>query len=65
MNVRIFTLTLLVLSAFVITSLSGCERVNQVVQPHTVTTSTEATLKIGVIQPSNTFTTFTKVWTIS
>ena len=60
MNVRIFTLTLLILSAFIITSLSGCERMNQVVQPDTVITSTEATLKIGVIQPSNTFTTFSQ-----
>ena len=33
---------------------------NQVVQPDTVTTPTEATLKIGVIQPSNTFTTFSQ-----
>ena len=60
MNVRTFILTSLVLFALLIASLSGCERVNQVVQPDTVTTSTEATLKIGVIQPSNTFTGFSQ-----
>ena len=60
MNVRTFILTSLVLFVLLIASLSGCERVNQVVQPDTVTTSTEATLKIGVIQPSNTFTGFSQ-----
>ena len=60
MNVRTFILPTLVLFALIAVSLSGCERVNQVVQPDTTTTPTEATLKIGVIQPSNTFTTFSQ-----
>ena len=60
MNVRFSILTSLVLFALLITFLSGCERINQVVHPDAVTTPTEATLKIGVIQPSNTFTTFSQ-----
>ena len=56
MNMRMFAMTLVVLLAV----LTGCERVNQVVQPDTTTTPTETTLKIGVIQPSNTFTTFSQ-----
>ena len=60
MNPRIFILTPLVLFALLIVSLSGCERINQVVQPDADITPTEATLKIGVIQPSNTFTTFSQ-----
>lgn len=60
MNVRTFISTLFILSALIIVSLSGCERVNQVVQPDAVTTPTETTLKIGVIQPANTFTTFSQ-----
>ena len=56
MSMRIFIL----ISVILITALTGCERVNQVVQPDATTTPTEATLKIGVIQPSNTFTTFSQ-----
>ena len=52
MNVRMFALTSIVLLA-VLAVLTGCERVNQVVEPDT-------TLKIGVIQPSNTFTAFSQ-----
>ena len=55
MYMRIFIL----ISVILLTALTGCERVNQVVQPDT-TTLTETTLKIGVIQPSNTFTTFSQ-----
>ena len=55
MYMRIFIL----ISVILLTALTGCERVNQVVQPDT-TTPTETTLKIGVIQPSNTFTTFSQ-----
>ena len=55
MSMRIFIL----LSVMLLTALTGCERVNQVVQPD-ATTPTETTLKIGVIQPSNTFTTFSQ-----
>ena len=61
MKVRTFTFPLLIiLSALIAVSLLGCERVNQVVQPDAVTTPTETTLKIGVIQPANTFTTFSQ-----
>ncbi len=56
MSMRIFIL----ISAILLTALTGCERVNQVVQPDATTTPTEATLKIGVIQPANTFTTFSQ-----
>ena len=56
MFMRIFIL----ISVILFTALTGCERVNQVVQPDATTTPTEATLKIGVIQPSNTFTTFSQ-----
>ena len=55
MHARIFIL----ISVILLTALTGCDRVNQVVQPDT-TTPTETTLKIGVIQPSNTFTTFSQ-----
>ena len=60
MKMRTFSLTLLVLFALMIVSLSGCERIIQVVQPDATTTPTEATLNIGVIQPANTFTTFSQ-----
>ena len=60
MNVRTFLLTSLALLALLVASLSGCERANQVIQPDAVTTPSEATLKIGVIQPSNTFTGFSQ-----
>ena len=56
MFMRIFIL----ISVILFTALTGCERVNQVVQSDATTTPTEATLKIGVIQPSNTFTTFSQ-----
>ena len=56
MSMRIFIL----ISVILFTALIGCERVNQVVQPDATTTPTETTLKIGVIQPSNTFTTFSQ-----
>ena len=60
MRVRIFILTSVILSALLSIYLLGCERGNQIVQPDAVTVPTEATLKIGVIQPSNTFTTFSQ-----
>lgn len=56
MSMRIF----IFISVILLTALIGCERVNQVVRPDATTTPTEATLKIGVIQPSNTFTTFSQ-----
>ena len=55
MSMRIFILISVILFA----ALTGCERVNQVVQPDT-TTPTETTLKIGVIQPSHSYTTFSQ-----
>ena len=60
MRARIFILTSVILSALLSIYLLGCDRLNQVVQPDATTTSTEATLKIGVIQPSDTFTTFSQ-----
>ena len=56
MSMRIFIL----ISVVLLTALTGCERANQVIQPETPAPPTEATLKIGVIQPSNTFTTFSQ-----
>ncbi|MCG9131964.1 ABC transporter substrate-binding protein [Candidatus Poribacteria bacterium] len=56
MHTRIFIL----ISVILLITLTGCERVSQVVQPDATTTPTETTLKIGVIQPSNTFTTFSQ-----
>ena len=56
MSTRIFIL----ISVILLTALTGCERVNQVVQPEATTAPTETALKIGVIQPSNTFTTFSQ-----
>ena len=60
MRMRIFALSSVILSALLSIYLFGCERANQVVQPDATTTPTETTLKIGVIQPSNTFTTFSQ-----
>lgn len=60
MRVRIFVLTSVLLSALLSIYLSGCDRISQIVQPDATTTSTKTTLKIGVIQPSNTFTTFSQ-----
>ena len=60
MRVRIFILTSVLLSALLSIYLLGCDRISQIVQPDATTTSTETTLKIGVIQPSNTFTTFSQ-----
>ena len=56
MSMRIFIL----ISAILLTALTGCERISEMVQPDSTTPPTEMTLKIGVIQPSNTFTTFSQ-----
>ena len=56
MSMRIF----IVISVILLTALTGCERISEMVQPDSTTTPTETTLKIGVIQPSNTFTTFSQ-----
>ena len=60
MRARIFILTSVLLSALLSIYLLGCERISQIVQSDATTTSTETTLKIGVIQPSNTFSTFSQ-----
>ena len=60
MRVKIFALTPVLLSVLLSIYLLGCDRISQVVQPDATTTATETTLKIGVIQPSNTFTTFSQ-----
>ena len=60
MNVRTFLFTSLILFALVIVSLSGCERVNQMIQPDAGITPTEMPLKIGVIQSSHSYTTFSQ-----
>ena len=57
---RIFILTSVLLSALLSIYLLGCDRISKIVQPDAPPTSTETTLKIGVIQPSNTFTTFSQ-----
>ena len=56
MFMRIFIL----ISVMLLVALTGCERVSEMVQPDTPAPPMEATLKIGVIQPSNTFTTFSQ-----
>ena len=54
------TKTFLILIAFLIISLSGCERVRQIVTPDTSTSDTMSTIKVGVIQPSGLAPNFTK-----
>ena len=56
MPIRIF----ISISVILLTALTGCERVSEVVQPDTPAPPMEAALKIGVIQPANTFTTFSQ-----
>ena len=57
MRLKFFALMALVL----LTVLSGCERVRTVVVPdETAAPMEDATLKIGVIQPSNIFSTFSQ-----
>ena len=60
MHTRISILMSVILFTALSICLLSCERVNQMVQPEPSTPPTEATLKIGVIQPSNTFTTFSQ-----
>ena len=55
MFMRIFILIL----AMLLTALIGCERADQVIQTDT-TAPTEATLKVGVIQSSHSYTTFSQ-----
>ena len=54
MNTKIF----LSLIAIIVVSLTGCERVKQVVVPDSPSTDAVSTVKIGVIQPSGYYTSF-------
>ena len=60
MSMRTSILISVILFAVLSIYLLGCERINQVIQPDATTVPTETTLKIGVIQPLNTFTTFSQ-----
>ncbi len=60
MRARISILTSVLLSALLSIYLLGCDRISHVVQPDATTTPSKARVKIGVIQPSNTFTTFSQ-----
>ena len=57
MKLKTFTLTSLVLLCVLGACLSGCERMQQMIPPDT---DMPPKVKIGVIQPSNTFTTFSQ-----
>ena len=54
MNTKIF----LSLIAIIVVSLTGCERVKQVIVPDSPSTDAVSTVKIGVIQPSGYYTGF-------
>ena len=56
MKTKIF----LSLIAILVISLSGCERVQQVVTPDASTPEAATTIKIGVIQPSGLASNFTR-----
>ena len=60
MRMRISILISVILFAVLSIYLLGCERINQVVQPDATTAPTETTLKIGVIQPQYSYTTFSQ-----
>ena len=60
MRLQVSVLFSVFLFAILTIYLSGCERINPMVQPDATPTPTEPTLKIGVIQPANTFTTFSQ-----
>ena len=50
----------LTLIAIIVVSFSGCERVKQIISPDTTTPDATSTIKIGVIQPSGYYISFTK-----
>ncbi len=56
MNIKIF----LIITAILVVSFSGCERTNQIIPTDVSTVDATSTLKIGVIQPSGYYTSFTK-----
>ena len=55
-----FMRTFILISVILLTALTGCERVSEMIQPDTSTPLTETTLKIGVIQPKYSYTTFSQ-----
>jgi branched-chain amino acid transport system substrate-binding protein len=59
MNTKNFTLTSVVLLLLLSISLLGCERIDQMI-PTDTTPPMETKLKIGVIQPSHSYTTFSQ-----
>ena len=60
MRIRIFILSSVLLSVFLSVHFLGCEFREGLVDPETIESLAEPRLKIGVIQPSNTFTTFSQ-----
>ena len=60
MNLKSFTLTLIILISILVAYLSGCDEARQVVSPATSTPEAVQTVKIGVIQPSGIAVSFTK-----
>ncbi len=56
MSIKIF----LIIIAIIVVSFSGCERVKQIIPPDTTTPDATSTIKIGVIQPSGYYISFTK-----
>ena len=56
MNIKIF----LILIAIVVISVSGCERTQQIISTDVSTSDAASTIKIGMIQPSGYYTSFTK-----
>ena len=55
-----YTRVFILISIILLTALTGCERINEMVQPDAPTPTTDATLKIGVIQSSHSYTTFSQ-----
>ena len=60
MNTKTFIPIFLTLIAILVISVSGCERIQQIVTPKTSTLDPVSTVKIGVIQPSGLAPNFTK-----
>ena len=60
MNLKTFTLTLVILVSILVTCLSGCEKAIQMVSPDATAADPASTVKIGVIQPSGFAVSFTK-----
>ena len=56
MNIKI----ILILIAIIVVPFLGCERMKQIISPDVSTSDTMSAIKIGVIQPSGYYTSFTK-----